>query len=84
MPTVTLPKLRLLGVDPNAPGETPVPDKGIVMVGLEAFEVMVIVPLVLPADVGVNVAPKVALCPAVSVKGAAIPLRLKLVPLVAI
>lgn len=84
LPTVTLPKLRLLGLDPKAPGATPAPAKGIVIVGLAAFEVMVIVPLALPADTGVNVALKVALCPAASVTGAVIPLRLKPVPLVAI
>ena len=81
MPTITLPKLRLLGLDPNAPGATPVPASGIVTVGLDAFEVIVIAPLALPADVGVNVALKVALCPAASVTGAAVPLRLNPVPL---
>lgn len=79
---MTLPKLRLLGLDPNAPGAAPVPASAIVRVGLDAFEVMEIVPLELPADVGVNVALKVALCPAVSVTGAAIPLRLNPVPLI--
>jgi len=41
LPTVTLPKLRLVGFDPSVPGATPVPDKGIVRVGLDAFEVIV-------------------------------------------
>jgi hypothetical protein len=77
-----LPKLRLLGLDPRAPGATPVPDNGMVRVGLEASEVIVIVPLTLPAAAGVNVALKVALCPAVSVTGAVIPLRLNPVPLI--
>jgi hypothetical protein len=36
----------------------------------------VILPLALPAAVGVNVTLKLALCPAVSVTGAVIPLRL--------
>ena len=67
LPTVTLPKARVLGLDPSAPGATPVPDKGMVKVGLGAFEVMVTVPLALAADCGVNVALNVALCPAVSV-----------------
>jgi hypothetical protein len=51
-------------------------------VGLEAFEVIVTLPLALPADVGVNVTVKVALWPAVSVAGVVIPLRLYPVPLI--
>lgn len=82
LPTIKLPKLRLLGLDPNAPGATPVPANGMVRDGLEAFEVIVTLPLALPADAGVNVTLKVALCPAVSVTGAVIPLRLNPVPLI--
>ena len=82
LPTVTLPKLRLVGFDPSAPGATPVPDNGMVKVGLDAFEVMVTLPLTLPADAGVNVTVKVALCPAVNVTGVVIPLRLNPVPLI--
>jgi len=82
-PTTTFPKLRLLGLDPNAPGATPVPDNGIVKFGLDAFEAIAIVPLALPVEVGVNVAVKVILCPAVSVTGAAIPPRLNPAPLIA-
>ena len=82
LPTVTLPKLRLVGFDPSAPGATPVPDNGMVKVGLDAFEVMVTLPLTLPADAGVNVTVKVALCPAVSVTGVVIPLKLNPVPLI--
>jgi hypothetical protein len=79
--TVTLPKLRLLGFDPKVPAVTPVPDNPIVSVGLEAFEVIVMLPLALAADAGVNVTLKVALCPAASVTGAVIPLKLNPVPL---
>jgi hypothetical protein len=61
LPTVTLLKLRLLGLAPSVPGVTPVPDNAIVSVGLEAFEVMVTAPLAAPAAVGVNVTLKVAL-----------------------
>jgi hypothetical protein len=82
LPTVTLPRARLVGFDPNAPGATPVPDSGMVRLGLEAFEVIVILPLRLAADAGVSVTVKVALCPAVSVTGAVIPLRLNPVPLI--
>ena len=82
LPTVTLPKLRLVGFDPNAPAATPVPVSGMVSVGLDAFEVIVILPLRLAADAGVSVTEKVALCPAVSVTGAVIPLRLNPVPVI--
>ena len=80
LPTITLPKPRLLGLDPNAPDATPVPANGIVRVGLEAVDVIVILPLALPAEDGVKVALKVVLWPAVSVIGAVIPLRLNPVP----
>jgi hypothetical protein len=82
LPTLTLLKPRLVGFDPNAPGATPVPDSGMVTVGLDAFEVIVTLPLRLPVDAGVSVTVKVAVWPAVSVTGAAIPLRLKPVPLI--
>ena len=64
------------------PGATPAPDNGMVRVGLEAFEVIVTLPLTLPADAGVNVTVKLALWPAVSVIGAVIPVRLYPVPLI--
>ena len=60
-PTTTLPKLRLVGFDESAPGAVPVPDNGMVKVGLEAFEVIVTSPLAAPADVGANEMLKVAL-----------------------
>jgi hypothetical protein len=82
LPTITLPKLRLVGFEPSAPGVTPVPDTGMARVGFEAFEVTVRLPLALPADCGVNVTVKVAPCPAVSVTGAVMPLRLNPVPLI--
>ena len=82
LPTVTLPKLRLVGFDPNAPGVTAVPDSGMVRVGFEALEVTVRLPLALPADCGVNVTENVALWPDVSVVGVVVPLRLNPVPLI--
>ena len=78
----TLPKARLLGLAPSAPGATPVPDKGMVKVGLGAFEVMVTLPLAFAADCGVKVTLNVALCPAVSVTGVVIPLTVNPVPLI--
>jgi hypothetical protein len=53
-----------------------------VRVGFEAFDVTVRLPLALPADAGVNVTVKLVLCPAVSVTGVVIPLRLYPVPLI--
>ena len=82
LPTVTLPKVRLVGFDPIVPGATPVPDSGIFRVG--AVEVRVTLPVTLPADAGVNETVKLALCPAVSVSGAVIPVKVKPVPLIPI
>jgi hypothetical protein len=53
-----------------------------VRVGFDAFEVTVTLPVTLAVDVGAKVTVKVALCPAVSVTGAVIPLRVKPVPLI--
>ena len=83
MPTVTLPKLSVVGLAAKAPGKTPVPVTGIVKVGLEAFDVRVTLPLAAPLEVGVNVTLNVAVCPAFRVSGAVMPLRAKPVPLMA-
>jgi len=80
---VTLPKFKLVGFDPSTPAATPVPDNGTDKVGFVAFEVMVTLPLALPAATGAKVTLKVALCPAASVAGVEIPLKEKPVPLVA-
>ena len=82
-PTVTLPKLRLVGLAPSVPGVTPLPDKGMVRLGFDALDVRVRLPLALPADDGVNDTLKVALCPAVSVTGVVIPVKLNPEPLIA-
>lgn len=82
LPTVTLPKLRLVGFDPSVPGAIPIPDNGMISVG--AFEVTVTLPLTLPAETGVNETVKLALCPAVSVTGAVTPVKLNPVPLIPI
>jgi len=60
-PTVILPKLRLVGFDPRAPGATPTPDSGTVSVEFEAFELIVMLPFALAADAGVKVTVNVAL-----------------------
>jgi len=82
LPTVTLPKPRLVGFDPKVPGAMPVPARGIVSVGLDPFEVSVTLPVTLPAAAGVNVTVKLELCPALSVTGVVIPLRVNPEPLI--
>ena len=74
LPTFTLPKLRLVGFDPSAPGEIPVPVNAMVNVGFAAFDVMVTVPLTAPLVWGAKVTVKVVLWEALSVSGAVIPL----------
>lgn len=61
LPSVTLPKLRVLGFDPNAPNASPVPDKGNVRVGSEASDVIVTVPLALPLARGAKATVRVVL-----------------------
>lgn len=81
LPTVTLPKLRLVGFDARVPGVTAVPDSDIVRVGFDPSEVMVTVPLAAPAVVGAKVTVNVVLCDAFSVRGAVMPLSVKPAPL---
>lgn len=61
LPTVTLPKLRVVGFDRRVPCVTPVPDMGTVSIGLEAVDVMVTLPPESAALSGVNVTVKVVL-----------------------
>ena len=49
LPTITLPKSRLVGLDDKLPAGTPVPDKGKLRVASEASEIMVTVPVAFPA-----------------------------------
>lgn len=81
LPTVTLPKPRLVGLADRVPAATPVPESGIVRVGLVAFELIVTVPLALPAVVGVNVTVKLVLAPAARFTGVVMPLRVNPLPL---
>jgi len=83
LPIVTLPKLRLVGFAPRPPGVTPVPANGMVSVEFDALDVTVTFPLALPADDGANETENVALCPAVSVTGVVMPLKLNPLPLTA-
>lgn len=81
VPTTTLPRPSVVGVTVSCPGAAvPVPDSGIVSVGLDAFEVIVTSPLALAAVCGANVTVKLVLCPAVRVTGAVIPVKLNPVP----
>lgn len=52
LPTVTLSKLRLVGLADSAPWVMPVPDNPMVSVGFEPFEVIVTNPLADPLAVG--------------------------------
>ena len=81
LPTVTVPKFRLVGFAPTAPCVTPVPDNGKDSDGLGASEVIVTLPLALPAVSGENVALNVAVCDALRARGVVMPLSLKPVPL---
>jgi hypothetical protein len=84
VPTTTLPRSMLVGVTASCPtAAVPVPDKGMVRVGFEALDVMVTLPLALPADDGANETLNVVLCPAMSVTGVVIPLKLNPEPLIA-
>ena len=67
----------LVGFAANCPGALADPDIATDNVGLEASEVSVRLPLVVPLVAGVNVKLKVRLCPAASVVGRATPLTLK-------
>lgn len=73
-PTVTLPKLRLVGDTANWPVTVPVPERAILMGELDAFDTTDRFPLAVPALVGAKVAVKVTLPLGVSVSGKVNPL----------
>lgn len=81
LPTVTVPKLRLVGFAPTAPSATPVPDIGRDSGELGASEVIVTLPLALPAVGGENVAVNVVLCEALSARGVVMPVSPNPLPL---
>jgi hypothetical protein len=83
-PTVTFPKARVLGDTLSCPtvAATPVPDTGMVSVGLVAVEVTVRLPPAAAAAVGANLTVNVALCPPFNVTGVVIPLILKPAPVI--
>lgn len=83
-PTVTVPKLRVVGLEARSPAVTPVPESGIFSEGFDALDVTTTLPLPLPAVVGVNTTWKVVFCPAPNVTGVVTPLKVNPVPLAAI
>jgi hypothetical protein len=63
-PTTTLPRPRVVGAMESVPAVTvPVPDSGTVRVGFEALDAIVMLPVMVPATVGINFALKVQLAP---------------------
>lgn len=82
LPTVTVPKLRLVGLPLSAPAVTPVADKPTVSGEFDASETMVTLPLTEPEVCGVKVTLNVVLCELASVSGVAIPLNWNPVPLI--
>lgn len=81
-PTITLPKLKLVGVRPNWPTAVPLPDKVIGVRVFDAVETTAMLPLALPALWGEKVMPKVKLSPASRSRGKLSPVTPKPVPLV--
>ena len=75
VPTVTLPKFKSVALGVNWPAEMPVPERGIVRFGFEAFESTVMPPLALPSAFGLNPTLKVTLCPLSRLKGRLNPVK---------
>ena len=73
LPTITLPKLRLVGLGDKVPADIPVPDNGKLRVELEAFEIRFTVPLAFPVVWGAKVTVKAVLWEGFSVSGVVIP-----------
>ena len=60
VPTTTLPRFNVVGLRVSCPAAAaPVPESGMLKLGLLAVEVTVTLPLALPADVGANLTVKV-------------------------
>ena len=79
LPTVTFPKLRLLGVAPSR-SVTPVPESETTAGELVAVLATETLPEALPATVGAKVTVKLVVWPAVRVRGSESPLMLKPAP----
>jgi hypothetical protein len=79
-PTVTLPKLSVVGETESWPGAVPVPVSPMLRVELDASERIARFPLTAPVPVGVNLAVKVTLWPALRVAGRVSPVMENPVP----
>jgi len=84
LPTVTLPKFKVVALEVSWPAEVPVPDSAIVRVEFEAFETTLIPPLVLPPTFGVKRTVNVMLCPLLRLKGRLKPLKLNPAPVMVV
>ena len=83
LPSCTLPNARLVGFAVNVPCVTPVPDSGMLKLGLPPLDVTLTLPLTAPLAVGAKLTVNEVLWPAVRVKGKVSPLKLNPVPLAA-
>jgi hypothetical protein len=79
-PTVTFPKLKLVGDTASWPAEVPVPESAIVSVEFDAFDTIARLPLTAPAPEGVKVAVNVTLWFAARLRGNDNPLMVKAAP----
>lgn len=79
-PTVTLPKLRLVGATASWPAAVPVPERAIVSVEFDAFDTIARLPLIIPPLEGVKVAVNVTLWFAARLRGSDNPLIEKVAP----
>jgi len=75
VPTATLLKFKVLGLEVNRPARTPVPARAIARFGFDAFESTAIAPLRFPPTIGVKRTLKVMLCPLLRLKGRLRPLK---------
>ena len=80
LPVCRLPKLRLVGVAPNAPAVGAVPDNPIFRVGLDALLTIARLPVRVPLLCGAQRTLKVVFCPAVRVRGKLSPLMVNADP----
>jgi hypothetical protein len=81
-PTLTLPKLRLVGETASVPASVPVPDSAMLSGEFDALDTTDKLPLAAPALVGIKVAVNVTLWFAVSVSGKVNPLIEKTAPVI--
>ena len=84
VPSSTLPRASVVGLIASCPAAAaPVPDNAIVIVGLDALEVTVTLPLALPEVEGANLTLMTTLWPAARVIGVLMAVEVNPVPVVA-